>query len=420
MQRFRLFAAALLMMECLAPLARGGEPAGAPEFNVPPRPAGSFQLLDGDRVVFVGDTLVERAQNTDYLEAFLTARYPDRNVIYRNLGWSGDTVFGDARAGFGIAADGFAQLRQQVFALKPTVIFVGYGGNMSFDGSAGLERFTQGLTTLLDMLATTKAEMILVSPVRHEDLGRPLPDPASHNLSLELYTESIKKIARERGCRFIDLFHGLAAPEGTGPRGPLTPLTDNGIHLSPYGYWRAAQVIERALELPPDAWEVTIDASERRVTVKGAKTSGLAPGNGPLKFTLTDDRLPEPVFPGRSETGRKIRVRGLPTGSYRLKIDGQAIVTANAGEWSAGRLLRSGPEFDQVDRLRFTIMAKNRLYFYRWRPQNETYLFGFRKHEQGQNAREIPMFDPLVSEQEAKIATLRKPVPHVYEIVPDR
>ena len=63
-------------------------------------------------------------------------------------------------------------------------------------------------------------------------------------------------------------------------------------------------------------------------------------------------------------------------------------------------------------------MAKNRLYFYRWRPQNETYLFGFRKHEQGNNAVEIPQFDPLVAAQEALIRTLSVPVSREYQITP--
>ena len=64
------------------------------------------------------------------------------------------------------------------------------------------------------------------------------------------------------------------------------------------------------------------------------------------------------------------------------------------------------PDSEQAEPVRQAIIAKNRLYFYRWRPQNETYLFGFRKHEQGNNAREIPLFDPLVDEKEQEIATL--------------
>lgn len=53
--------------------------------------------------------------------------------------------------------------------------------------------------------------------------------------------------------------------------------------------------------------------------------------------------------------------------------------------------------------LKETIIAKNRLFFQRWRPQNEIYLFGSRKHEQGKNGAEIPTFDPLIAEKETLI-----------------
>ena len=53
------------------------------------------------------------------------------------------------------------------------------------------------------------------------------------------------------------------------------------------------------------------------------------------------------------------------------------------------------------------IRAKNELFFHRWRPANSTYLFGFRKHEQGRNAVEIPQFDPLVAAWDTRIAGLR-------------
>jgi hypothetical protein len=94
------------------------------------------------------------------------------------------------------------------------------------------------------------------------------------------------------------------------------------------------------------------------------------------------------------------------------------VAVATAAEWAGGVKLVRGPEADQVERLRQTIIEKNRLYFYRWRPQNETYLYGFRKNEQGQNAREIPLFDPLVAELEDKIAQLSIPISHTYELIP--
>jgi hypothetical protein len=59
-----------------------------------------------------------------------------------------------------------------------------------------------------------------------------------------------------------------------------------------------------------------------------------------------------------------------------------------------------------IESLRAAVMAKDTLFFNRWRPQNETYLFGFRKHEQGNNGVEIPMFDPLIAKQEEVIASI--------------
>ena len=53
------------------------------------------------------------------------------------------------------------------------------------------------------------------------------------------------------------------------------------------------------------------------------------------------------------------------------------------------------------------ILKKNELYFHRWRPQNVTYLFGFRKHEQGNNAADIAKFDPFIVDLEKQIHELQ-------------
>lgn len=60
-----------------------------------------------------------------------------------------------------------------------------------------------------------------------------------------------------------------------------------------------------------------------------------------------------------------------------------------------------------LENLRRAVIAKDTLFFNRWRPQNETYLFGFRKHEQGRNAKEIPMFDPLIARGDEEIQRLK-------------
>src|SRR6266404_1737268 len=80
-----------------------------------------FELRDGDRVVLLGDTLIEREQSYGYLEFLLTTQFPDRDVTFRNLGWSADTPAGISRASFDPPEKGFERIKEQLTAIKPTV-----------------------------------------------------------------------------------------------------------------------------------------------------------------------------------------------------------------------------------------------------------------------------------------------------------
>jgi len=262
---------------------------------------------------------------------------------------------------------------------------------------------------LLDDLAVTKAPVILLSPIAHEDRGRPLPDPASHNRSLMLYRDAIRDIATRREGWFIDLFGRTDHRPFEGY--PNGVLTSDGIHLNERGYRLIGTIIARFLGVdlngPP-----TI--AHRTVTPRG------------LRFEMTSRSLPPPASRDDPAPTRLVGLGGLglfddgfPDGVYTLSIDGKPFPHADAATWKSKAVLpfEHHPDLEQTEQLRQTVIAKDRLYFYRWRPQNETYLFGFRKHEQGNNAREIPLFDPLVAAKEKEIARLKVPVSHVYELI---
>ena len=384
--------------------------------------AEKVKLNDGERIVWLGNTLVERDQAYGYWETVLTCRHPKQSVVFRNLGWSGDTVFGHARAGFGSVEDGFRELKQQVESQKPTLIFVAYGMNESFAGEAGLPQFREGMKRLLDTLAATKARLVLVTPNPHENLGAPLPDPSTHNQQLAVYAQAIRETADARKLPVVDL---LTLFGGGSPGVVEHPLTDNGIHFTQAGYWRFAAVMEQGLNLPPPVWQVELDLMQGKKTTEGTELSSLESMPRFAKFTLLDSRLPWPAPPSGTPAelltqtaARLLKVKGLRTGKYTLKIDGQTVAQGTADEWATGKQITRGPEFDQVEKMRQTIVDKNSQFFYRWRPQNWTYLFGFRKHEQGQNAAEIPQFDPLISKAEATISHLSQPVEHTYTLLP--
>ncbi len=394
---------------CLAAMA-GMTPIRAAD------PSKSIKLVDGDRIVYLGNTFAERDAKYGYLETRLTIENPDKTLIFRNLGWSGDTVWGDARARFGTRADGFQHLKEHVIALKPTVILVAYGMNESFAGEAGLAEFGRGLNTLLDTLAETKAKIVLISPIAHEDGGPPLPPAERHNRDLQRYSEVIAGVAKNRNHPFVDLFSAHMEEILHSKTQKTAGVTDDGIHPVERGYrFFASDEMKGAFESDQSGWLLKLRGSKSIVSHR-VDVSEISATQKSVRFKA--------ISHGWKQEGGDVVSDLLKAGrAYTVKVDGKTIDTIKADDYvpEGGRVswgYDSGEQGKRFERLRKIINEKNELYFYRWRPQNETYLFGFRKHEQGNNGREIPLFDPLVAEKEAEIARLKQPVAHVYELIP--
>jgi hypothetical protein len=328
-----------------------------------------FELKDGDRVVMLGNTFVEREAQYGHVEAALTRRFPGRAFSFRNLGWSGDAV--DLR----LRPNGFPALENWLGDLKPTVIIAAYGMNESFAGEKGLPAFERGLREHLEALSKTKARIVLLSPIRHENLGPPLPDPAAHNRDLALYVEVMRKVAADRGARFVDLFAVRAE-------------TENGIHLSHRGYATIAAEIEKAL--------------------------GIAPPDSPIELK---PGKPADVTDGY---GRIVRAKGLAAGRWTLRIGGKPAASAAAEEWSAGiRIWRS----ERREEMLRKIASKNEVFFFRWRPQNMEYIYGTRSRAEGANvgnpqfASEFRQLEDLAARFQEEILALAVPAPESYELV---
>ena len=278
----------------------------------------SFDFKDGDNVVLLGGTLIEREQRYGTFETALTLATADKKVTVRNLAWSGDTVHGDARSYFGPPAEGLQRLATQLELVKPTVVLLNYGTDFAHASLKGLPAF---LSAYRDLIISIRQKapgvrLILTTPPPMENLGAPLPDQDGANKKLASLREALVQLSRSQNAFLLDWFELMGGVPKPGR--VQAPLTENGIHYTEKGYQKLAAVTLKALALTsPDA----------------------------------------------------------PTA--------------------------------QVEELRKEILKKNFLFFNRYRPHNETYLFGFRKHEQGQNGKEIPMFDPIIAEADQKIHALK-------------
>ena len=272
-----------------------------------------FVWKDGDKVALIGGTVIEREQNYGQWEAALTRNIPAKNVIFRNLGWSGDTVWAESRGIFEPAERGYALLIDLVKEQKPSVLVFGYGQVEAIEGPARLPKFIEQYERMINDCKAGSAEgvrVILLGPMDLLQMPAPLPSVAGYNALIATYRQAIQEFAARIGATYVPLSMPTA-----GSAKELRLLTDNGQHLSSEGYARTASQLVSAL------------------------TPGIA--------------------------------KELKTGD--------------------------------AESLLHLIRKKNELFFHRYRPQNVTYLFLFRKHEQGNNAVDIPKFDPLVKGLEEEI-----------------
>ncbi|MGV8879690.1 MAG: GDSL-type esterase/lipase family protein [Sphingobacteriaceae bacterium] len=370
----------------------------------------TFALKDSDRVVFLGNSLFENDLQYNYLELALTTRWSNQQVTFRNLGWSGDNVFGDARSYFTNPPTAYDLLIKQIKNTKPTLVLLAYGGIEAQEGTGGLPRFNKGLNQLLDTIDRLGAKTILLSPI--PILASALPEKSAvHNKNLELYASEIAKVAATRGKMFIDLFNPIDELSKKGK------ISDNGIHLNETGYYYLAAIMEKALGLtsPKETITVNVDSENTEpVEILSADKN-----NKGLKFTIAETYLPLPLPAGSTETVetlRTLKINGLKKGFYTLTADGLPVITASAKEWNNGVEIRQGAAFAPAENLRKMIFQKNEIFFHQYRPQNRTYIVGFRSYEQGRHQKGLEDLNLIITYLEDQIRLNRVPKSIVYQI----
>jgi hypothetical protein len=82
-------------------------------------------LEDGDRVLLIGDVLMERENNYGVLETKMRQEFPGKKFAVRNLGYSGDTPLGASRASFDPVAKGVEQLEEQLAVVERELAAIG-------------------------------------------------------------------------------------------------------------------------------------------------------------------------------------------------------------------------------------------------------------------------------------------------------
>ncbi len=362
------------------------------------------QINKPQRIAFIGGTTIANMERFAWLEAALTVRWPQQNLIFRNLGWPGDDIIGTARSDFGSAlnteswkppdredAYGLSVLQAHINLVSPDLVMLGYGSEAAFaETEEKFYRFTEAYETLLDKLDSTKIKVVLLSPHRHWKVDNIREQPELHNHRLKRVSEFIRIQAEKRGYLHVDLFENLVQAEGE-------EFTTNGIHLNSLGYRRMAEVVMSRLTQSDSGYNLELTRDGKVISSENCEVTDFVETPKGYRFTLKADQL--------STVGNI----SLST-PHVVKIDGEI--------WRENRSTDKieNPDHKQYEELRRMIIEKNRLHRFRINPLNKVYTHLFRQHEMGHLAYETDDYARLTNEKDELIAQLHIPQPHRYEI----
>ena len=235
-----------------------------------PAAPSKLQVKKGSHIILVGNNLGSRMMNFGYFETELQLRYPNNELIVRNMCDGGNTpgfrphsgrptpwAFPGAEKFQTELADNprmegfFAYPDEWIATHKADIIIAMFGFDESFQGPAGVENYKAELEAFIKHTLTKKyngitaPQLAIVSPIAFEDLSNKfdLPNGQAENKNLLLYKEAMKQVALKNGVLFIDAF----TPTKNWLDNTTTDLTIDGSQLNDEGYKKFAPFLVDAV-----------------------------------------------------------------------------------------------------------------------------------------------------------------------------
>lgn len=311
----------------------------------PPQASREFALRDGDRVVFIGDSITAAREYPRLVELYARLRFPERRIEFFNAGKGGDTALGAVE-----------RLERDVFARNATVVTIALGLNdIGWGVKADAEhrqKYLDGVRQLVTRCRERQIRVYLCSPaITNEE-----PDRAEQGFLQAMADEGLK-LARSLGAETIDVQRGMREIQRrviasnasiVEPAKRNRMHVDDGVHLNGLGQLSVSFVLLKGLGAPAEVSSLTVDVESRQVVAALAcEASDLKIDGQRIEVTRLDRRWPlnrglfsaldHRFVPIPDELNRYIfAARGLPPGSYELKVDGRLVARYPAEVWARG------------------------------------------------------------------------------------
>ncbi len=421
-RRFAALAAA-----CALTLPIATRPAAA-------QPAGGFFFHDGDRAMILGDSITEQHQYSTLIESYVLSRFPNWKIIFRNAGWSGDTMGLRQRGGLD---NGFTR---DLAPLKPTAVTIDFGMNDARAGDGGYDGYVANTRTLVDKFNALGTRVALVTSSSEEKYEAGQPAGSGYNLMLRKYSEGLKGVAAEKNVLFVDQLNPMIATIESGKQAEVLTadgkvrLIPDAVHPNWAGHLVMAAHILKGLNAPSLVSSVEIDTARGAVKAEKAKISDVKTGDT-LSFVRQDEDMPWPI-PGEAAVALGIpgftplndlsrymlKVTNLPAANYKVSLDDKELGTFTKEQLAEGVNLsmQAAAAMPETAKLFKDIAAKNQGYRRRWREIQLATAPSWIPADTVEAARqkELARLDAQLADLDAKLNEPRVPGPHIWTVKP--
>ena len=344
---------------------------------------------DGERAVFLGNSITDGGHYHSYIWLYYMTRFPDMNIRIFNGGIGGDT-----------AGDMFKRLDGDIFCLEPTALMVTFGMNDSgyfeYNGDnpkafgeqkyqESIENF-QKMVTRFKELSDTRIVMVGTSP--YDETAR-----IKDNVPFKGKNETIKRIvayqkqtAIENGWEFVDWNEPMVAinQKEQEKDSTFTLCGSDRIHPDNDGHMVMAYLFLKAQGFAgKGVADMEVNARNQQVLKsENCSLTNLKRNGREFSFDYLAEALPYPLdtiprgwgqhkaqagaaklVPFMDEMNREmLKVNGLKAGSYKLMIDNQEIGIYTAADLKKGINLAAETKTPQYQQA-LAIMHLNEL---RW------------------------------------------------------
>jgi len=282
------------------------------------------------------------------------------HVKFVHSGWGGDRVSG----GGGGPID--ERLHRDVFAYKPTVMTIMLGMNdgsyRAFDEDI-FTKYKTGYEHIIEFVkqALPGVRITVIKPSPFDDVTRAPNFDGGYNQVLLRYGSFLQDLASRDNLSIADLntlvVDALKQANATDPKDAQQIIPDR-VHPQAAGHLIMAEALLKAWNATPIVTTVTIDAEGATVrAAENTAVSELKRTGAHITWVQKDERLPMPISLDDAVMKlaissshvmedldqQMLKVTGLSSASYSLKINGKAIGSFTREQLSSGVNLASLP-----------------------------------------------------------------------------